>query len=68
MLQQKLKDIETLPIQDIYKMPEFKKDSNRIYNEALGFLTQDDKTREYKMQAERESRPHPSDSLLRDIL
>ncbi len=49
MLQQKLKDIETLPIQDIYKMPEFKKDSNRIYNEALGFLTQDDKTREYKM-------------------
>ena len=49
-------------------MPEFKKDSNRIYNEALGFLTASDKKREYKMQIENENRPQPSDSLLRDIL
>ena len=46
MLQKKLRDIETLPIQEIYKMPEFKRDSNRIYKEALGLITSEDKMRE----------------------
>lgn len=46
LLRRKLNDIETLPIQQIYQMPEFKRDADRIYNEALGLRTAEDKRKE----------------------
>lgn len=46
LLRQKLNDIETLPIQQVYQMAEFKRDSDRIYNEALGLRTKEDKRKE----------------------
>lgn len=49
-------------------MPEFKQDADRIYKEALGFLTEEDKKREFQIQIQNEmKKPNPSDSLLKEL-
>lgn len=69
VLRKKLNDIETLPIQQIYQMPEFKRDSDRIYNEALGLRTTQDKHEEMKeLQQRCASAIAKGDDILKEIL
>ena len=53
VLIRKLRDIETLPIQDIYKLPEFRRDKYRVYKDALGMISPEEKRREQYEMAQR---------------
>ena len=69
LLRQKLNDIETLPIQQVYQMAEFKRDSDRIYNEALGLRTKEDKRNEQKeLQKRCANAIAQGDNILKEIL
>ena len=46
LLAQKLKRINEMPIQDLYKMPSVKQGDFAIYKEAIGLTTEEDKKRE----------------------
>ena len=46
ILQRKLKKINEMPTEKLYKLPQVKRNDFRIYKEAIGMITEEDRKRE----------------------
>ena len=69
LLDRKIKKINEMPIQDLYKLPEVKQNDFRVYKEALGLITQDEIKREQQQIIKQyQESTDPADSIIDNIL
>ena len=70
LLEKKIKQINEMPIQELYKLPQVRRNDYRVYKEAIGLISEDQKRYEQQVLTQRcqESVDPEDDRLLGNIL